>query len=116
MTHFLPTLALTRTGIDMITPSSSSYLYCAFPMLTLWLVMPYSPSSLPLTAYILPIQLTRIAEREILPAIVPNQLLTLLQNSEATEYSKSMVSIQLVYCIRRFIFIYYQYHTQSQPM
>ena len=51
MTHFLAILALTRTGIDWITPESSSYLYCSFSMLNLSFVNPNSLSSLTLTAY-----------------------------------------------------------------
>jgi hypothetical protein len=46
-------LALTRTGIDYITPESSFYLYSLFSMLNLFFVNQISLSALTLTAYIL---------------------------------------------------------------
>jgi hypothetical protein len=64
-------------------------------------------SSLILTAYILWLQQTRTADSEVLPTILPIQPPTLLQNPKTTEYHQNWVCIQLVYHIRRFIFIHY---------
>ena len=116
MTHSLAILALKRTGIDWITPEPSSSLYRSFSMLNLSCVNPNSPSSLTLTAYILRLQQTRTAESEVLHPILPNWPLTLLQHPKTTEYHQNGVSIQLVYCIWRFIFIHYQQQTQSKPI
>ena len=116
MTHLLAILALTRAGIDSITPESSLYLYCSFSMLNLSFVNPNSLSSIALTAYILRLQQTRAAEREVPHPILPHRLLTLQENSKTTEYHQNRVSIRPVYRIQRFIFIHYQQHTWFEPM
>ena len=61
------------------------------------------------------IQQTQTAESEVLHTTLPNQQLTLLQNPQTTEYHENRVSFQLVYRIRRFIFIHYQQQTHFEP-
>jgi len=62
------------------------------------------------------IQQTRTPESEVLHTTLPNQPLTLLQNPETTEYHERRVSLRLVYCIRRSIFIHHHQQTQFEPM
>jgi len=116
MTHSLAILALMTTGIDLITPESSSYLYCSFSILNIFFVNPISLTSVMLGVYTLWLQQTRIAESEVLHMILRNWLLTLLQNHRITGYHKYRVSIRLVYRIRRFIFIHYQQQTQFETL
>jgi len=116
MTHLLAILALTTTGIKLITPESSSHLQCSFSMLNLSFVTPNSLSSLTLPAYILWLQQTQTADSEGLHPILPNQPLTMLQNPKATDYHENRVSFRLVYRIQRFIFIHNQQQTQFEPM
>jgi hypothetical protein len=116
VTHSLAIIALTRTGINQITSESSSYPYRSFSMLNLSVVNPNSPSSLILTTYILWLQQTQTAEREVFHPIMTNRPLTLWQNPQKTEYHQNSVSIQLVYRIQRSIFIHYQPQSRFEPI
>ena len=116
MTHSLAILALTTSGIDEITPESSSYLYRSFSMLNLSFINQNSPSSVTLTAYTLWLQQTWTAESEVLHLILPNRPLTLLQNPKTTEYHQNRMSIQLVYRILGFILIHSPQQTRFEPM
>jgi len=115
MTHSLAILALTRTGIDWITPEPSSYLYRSFSLLNLSFLTPNSPPSLILTAYILwfsglgPLKVkfcTRhcLVERWLCCRILKQQ-----------KYHEKRVSFRLVYRIRRFIFIHYRNKLSLNP-
>jgi len=59
---------------------------------------------------------TWTAESEVLHTTLRNRPLTLLQNPITTEYHQNRLSFQLVYHMRRFIFIHYQQQTQFEPM
>jgi hypothetical protein len=54
------------------------------------------------------IQQTRNAESEVLHTKLPKQPLTVLQNTETSQYHDNRVSFQPVYRIQGFIFIHYQ--------
>jgi len=116
MTHSLATLALTTTWIDLITSESSSYLYHSSSMLNSPFVSPNPPSSLTLTAYKLWFSRLGTAESEVLHTTLPNRPLMLLQNPKTTAYHENMVSVRLVYHIRRITFIHYPQQTQFEPM
>jgi len=61
-------------------------------------------------------QQSRTAESEVQYNTLPCRPLTLLQNSQTTDYDENRVSIRPVYHIQRFIFIHYQQRTQDEPM
>jgi len=84
-------------------------------MLNLTFVNPNPPSSPTLTEYILGFSRLRTAEIEALYKTLHNRLLTFLQNPISSEHHKNRVSFGLLYCIQRFIFIDYPYHTQFEP-
>jgi len=69
----------------------------------------FSPSYTELQ-YLVWIQQAWTAESEVLYTILPNQVLTLLQNLEATNHCQDRVSFQRICHIWRFIFIHYQQH------
>ena len=62
------------------------------------------------------IQQPRTAESEVPHTTLLNRPLTLLQKPITTAHHEHRVSLRLVYCIRRFIFIYYQQQTQFEPI
>jgi len=62
------------------------------------------------------IQQSQTAESEALNTTLPNQPLTLLQHPETTQNHANRVSIRMVYCIRRFIFIHYLQQTLFEPI
>jgi len=115
MIHSLAILTLMTTGINSITPESSSEVYHSSSMLTLAFVNPNPPSSLTLTAYILWFSRLQTAESEVLHTALPNRPLTVLLNPKTTEDHQNRVSFWLVYRIWRVIFIHYPQQTQFEP-